>query len=74
MFNPLEVLQSQGEVQLTTQLHIKTDDELRGIVKFQSWAHRRELKQLSRAKLILLIVEGTKAKLKQGLTIALLKG
>ena len=73
MFNPLDVLQNQGSVELTKQLYLKTDSELRSIVKFQAWARGKALKDSNRLRLIVLILEGSEAKLKQGLTLALIK-
>jgi hypothetical protein len=73
IFNPLDVFQNEGELELMCQLTTKSDHELRQIVRFQAWLKGKELREASRVKLIYVIAEGTKEALHKGLGLALIK-
>ena len=70
IFNPVLFHKEHGEQELYRQLESKTDDDLRAIARMQGLRKGKELKTLEREQLLIEIVDGAKAKLKQGKTVA----
>ncbi len=69
-FNPILYLKDHGEQALQRELENRSDDELRAVLRFQRLRSAKELKKLNRSEMLRDVVNGSLAKLKQGLVIA----
>ena len=72
-FNPVLFLKDHGEPALVRELESRTDDDLRGILRFQGLRRGKELKRLERTEMLREITEGARTKLKQGTVVALVQ-
>lgn len=69
-FNPVLFLKEHGEAALLRELETQTDDGLRTVLRFQGLRKGKELKRIERRDMVREIVDGAKAKLRQGLVVA----